>query len=260
MSETENLLGSLVSRYASARDFFGGLSAIFARATFRIRRGKPQETIAELDRRYKLTPAQQETLFRLAETKNGPTFIDEKVQSINRAAFHRSAFALNAFAQLVLVDIGAQVGVSLIWIKVILVAVNILLALVAHLTMEWTFEDLIAGPDALPPKRRFFGLAVNPKYNKAVKSRSRPYAREAWKEKSLFRPAYFINAALIFFGAQLIVPLDRLIFPFGMIFGKIVGLISTLLAVFDVWRGIRAGDDARVAREKEVGVYRDLNI
>jgi hypothetical protein len=45
-----------------------------------------------------------------------------------------------------------------------------------------------------------------------------------------------------------------------MIFGKIVGLISTLLAVFDVWRGIRAGDDARVAREKEVGVYRDLNI
>ncbi len=260
MAETDNLLGSLLSRYASARGFFGDLSAVFARATFRIRRGKPEETISELDRRFKLKPEQQQALFRLAATKAGPVFIDEKVQAMNRAAFHRSAFALNAIAQLFLVDIGAQIGVSLIWLKLALVAGNVLLALIAHLTIEWTFDDLIAGPDALPPKRRFFGLAVNPKYNKAVKGRSRPYAREAWREKSLFRPAYFINAALIFFAAQLIVPLDRLIFPFGMIFGKIVGLISTLLAVFDVWRGIRAGDDARIAREKEVGVYRDLNI
>jgi hypothetical protein len=30
--------------------------------------------------------------------------------------------------------------------------------------------------------------------------------------------------------------------------------------VFDVWRGVRAGEDARIAREKEVSVYRDLDI
>jgi hypothetical protein len=33
-----------------------------------------------------------------------------------------------------------------------------------------------------------------------------------------------------------------------------------MVAAFDVWRGIRTGDDARVAREREVSVYRDLDI
>jgi hypothetical protein len=56
------------------------------------------------------------------------------------------------------------------------------------------------------------------------------------------------------------VPLERLIFPFGMLFGKIIGLIATALTAFDIWRGVKAGDDARVAREREVSVYRDLNI
>jgi hypothetical protein len=30
--------------------------------------------------------------------------------------------------------------------------------------------------------------------------------------------------------------------------------------IFDVWRGVRAGEDARIAREREIAVYRDLDI
>jgi hypothetical protein len=40
----------------------------------------------------------------------GAAFIDEKVQSINRGAFHRSAFALNAFTHLGFVDLAAQLS------------------------------------------------------------------------------------------------------------------------------------------------------
>ena len=260
MADSDNLLNSVVSSYANARGFLSRASSLLSTITFKVARGKPEESIADLDKKFGLDAGQQQTLFALAATKSGPAFIDEKIQDINRAAFHRSAFALNALAQLLFVDLPAQVGVSFFYLKLALVAANLVLALYAHVSLDWTLDDLIAGPDALPPKRRFFGLAVNPRYNKAVKNRSRPYAREAWKEKSLFRPAYFINAATIFFGAQFILPLERLIFPFGMLFGKIIGLIATAIAAFDVWRGVRAGDDARIAREREVSVYRDLNI
>lgn len=260
MADSDNLLDSVVSSYANARGFLSRANTLFTAVTFKIARGKPEDSIADLDRKFRLDASQQQSLFTLAATKGGPSFIDEKVQDMNRAAFHRSAFTLNAFAQLFFVDLPAQIGLSFFYLKLALVVANSLLALYAHVSLTWTLEDLIAGPDALPPKRRFFGLAVNPRYNKAVKNRSRPYAREAWKEKSLFRPAYFINAATIFFGTQFIVPLERLIFPLGMLFGKIIGLIATAIAAFDIWRGVKAGDDARIAREREVSVYRDLNI
>jgi hypothetical protein len=46
----------------------------------------------------------------------------------------------------------------------------------------------------------------------------------------------------------------------SLIVGKLSGLFSTLVMAFDVWRGVRAGDDARMAREREISVYRDLDI
>jgi hypothetical protein len=260
MADSDNLLETMTSSYANARGFLARANAIYSAVTFKIARGKPEESIADLAKKFRLDASQQQTLFDLAATKGGPNFIDEKVQDMNRAAFHRSAFALNAFAQLFFVDLPSQVGLSFVYLKLALVLANVALAIYAHVTLDWTLDDLIAGPNALPPKRRFFGLAVNPRYNKAVKNRSRPYAREAWKEKNLFRTAYFINAGTIFFGTQFIVPLERLIFPFGMLFGKIIGLIATALTAFDIWRGVKAGDDARVARERDVSVYRDLNI
>ena len=64
----------------------------------------------------------------------------------------------------------------------------------------------------------------------------------------------------MFLGSQFILPPERLIFPFGFVLGKITGLFATLITIFNVWRGIRAGEDARIAREREVSVYRALDI
>ncbi len=261
MAEPEKLLGTVTSHYAAARGFLARLSAFLARVTFKIPKGAtPGETIDELGRRWALDEEERLTLHILVRDKPGVAFFDEKIQSINRAAFHRSAFALNAATQLLFVDMAAQLYVSLPELKIGLVVANLLLAVIAHLEMKQLLRTLIAGPNALPPKRRFFGLFPNPEYNRAVKKSSRHYARSAWKEKSLYRPAYFLDAASIFIGAQFIVPPERIIFPFGFVIAKLTGLFTTLVMIFDIWRGVRAGEDARVAREREIAVYRDLDI
>jgi hypothetical protein len=260
MAEPENLLDTVTSHYAAARGFLARLSAFIARVTFKIPKGAPGETIDELGRRFSLDEDQRLTLHILVREKPGLAFFDEKILSINRAAFHRSAFALNAATQLLFVDVAAQLYVSLPQLKLGLFAANALLALVAHFEMKDLLRALVAGPNALPPKRRFFGLFPNPEYNRAVKRNSRHYARSAWKEKSLYRPAYFFNAASIFIGAQFILAPERIIFPFGFIVAKITGLFTTLVMIFDIWRGVRAGEDARLAREREIAVYRDLDI
>jgi hypothetical protein len=261
MAEPEKLLDTVTSHYSAARGFLARLSAFIARVTFKIPKGAtPGETIDEVGRRWGLAEDERLTLHILVRTKPGVAFFDEKIQSVNRAAFHRSAFLLNAATQLLFVDMAAQFYVSMPLLKLALFAGNLLLALVAHFEMRSLVAALIAGPNALPPKRRFFGLFPNPDYNRAVKRSSRHYARSAWKEKSLYRPAYFVNAASIFIGAQFILAPERLIFPLGFIMAKVTGLFTTLVMIFDVWRGVRAGEDARIAREREIAVYRDLDI
>ncbi len=260
-SEPENLIGSVTSHYAAARGYFAGFAAFLARVTFKIPKGaSPGESVDELGKRMTLDEEQRLTLQILVRTKPGAAFLDEKIQSINRAAYHRSAFVLNAVTQLLFVDMGAQLYLSMPQLKIALFAANLLLALIAHSEMRGLFKALIAGPNALPPKRRFFGMFPNSEYNRAVKKHSRHYARNAWKEKSLYRPAYFVNAASIFLGAQFLLPPERLIFPFGFILGKISGLLTTIVMAFDLWRGVRSGEDARIAREREIAVYRDLDI
>ena len=260
MANEPDLLQSVSSSYAAARGWWSRISTFIAAATFHISRGTPEETLAALNTRFKLDEEQRLTLSALSANKPGATFIDEQVQDINRAAYHRSAFLMNALTQALFVDIASPFYLSLPQIKVALVLANLLLAGLAHFTLSQTFGKMLAGPNALPPKRILFGLFSNPEYNRAVKKNSRPYARRAWMENSLYRPAYFFNAGAIFLGAQFIIPLEKLIFPFGFIIGKIMGLFTTVIMIFDIWRGIRAGDDARIFREKEVAVYRDLNI
>jgi len=261
MAEPESLIGAVTSHYVAARGVFARLSSFLARVTFRIGKGAtPLDTIDELGRKWALSEEDSLTLQALVRAKPGVAFFDEKIQSINRAAYHRSAFVLNAITQLLFVDVAAQLFLRLPELKLVLFAANLLLALTAHFEMRSLFAALIAGPNALPPKRRFFGLFPNPDYNRAVKKSSRHYARSAWKEKSLYRPAYFINAASIFIGAQFILAPERIIFPFGFIMAKVTGLFTTLVMIFDVWRGVRAGEDARIAREREIAVYRDLDI
>lgn len=260
MAGEPDFLDSVTSRYATARKAFARVSNILNKATFKIKRGAAVETIDEIGKRFKLDDYERLTLNELAATKAGATFIDEKAQDINRASFHRSAFALNAFTHLFFVDLAAQLSFSLPQLKIAFVLANLILALIAHSSVRQAYRALLAGPNALPPKRRFWGMFPNPEYNRAVKKNSRSYAQSAWEEKSLFRPAYFFNAALIFLGAQFIIAPERLIFPFSFILGKISSLFTTIVMAFDIWRGVRAGDAARIAREKEVSVYRDLDI
>ncbi|ABD86353.1 conserved hypothetical protein [Rhodopseudomonas palustris BisB18] len=259
--EPERLIESATaSRFAVTRSWINRVATWFNRATFRIKRGTPAETLEEVGRRWRLEPKPKQVLLQLGASKPGAAFIDEKVQAINRAAFHRSAFALNAATHLVFVDLAAQLTMSWPALKAAAVAANLVLALVAHFEMRKNFRALLAGPNALPKKRRFWGLMANPKYNRAVKKSSKPHAKAAWKEKSLYRLGYFVNAGAIFLGSQFIIPPERLVFPFGFIIGKITGLMSTLVIVFDIWRGVRAGEDSRLAREREIAVYRHLDI
>jgi hypothetical protein len=259
-ADSSNFINSTRSHYAMARSLLISLSTFVGQVTFKIKRGTPDETIAEIGRKWKLDDKQRQFLTELGGTKTGAAFLDEKVQDINRGAFHRSAFALNAFTQLGFVDLAAQLSLTLPQLKLALVLANLIIAGIAHASIRQHFRALLAGPNALPPKRRLWGLLRNPKYNRAVKKSSRPYARSAWKEKSLYRPAYFLNGLSIFLGSQFIIPPEKLIFPLGFIVGKFSGLFSTLVMLFDLWRGVRAGDHARLAREREVSVYRDLDI
>ncbi len=259
-AEQANIVASAASLYGKTKVFIEKTSAFFGQVTFNIKRETRAETVAEIVRKWRLDENSHKFLMQLSSTKAGAAFIDEKVEEINRGAFHRSAFALNAVAQLGFVDLPAQLSLSFPAAKIALVAANILIASVAHLEMRAAYRALLAGPKALPSKRRLAGLLSNPAYNKAVKKRSRPYAKMAWIEKTLYRSAYFANAATIFFGAEFIIPPRKLIFPIGFLLAKISGLFSTAVMVFDVWRGVRASEDARLAREKEVSVYRELDV
>ena len=256
----ETLIASVTSHYATARRLFTRSSSFLADATFAIRQGTPDQTIAALSEKCALSDADRQKLADLCARKGGAGFLAEKVADMNREAFHRSAFALNALVQLLCVDLGAQFSVSLPQLKFLLVFMNLFLAMVAHYARRKRLRELIAGPSRLPSRRRCFGMLPNKAYNKAVKRSSRPFAQAAWRENSVYKPAYYLNAATLFFGSEFILPPSKLVFPFGFVLGKIVGLFTTLAMAFDIWRGVRASEDSRRAREREVAVYRDLDI
>ena len=262
-AEPQRLIETATSRrFAATRDWIDRIATLFGRLTFRIKRGTPQETLEEIAKRWTLEERPRQFLLRYGATKPGALFIDEKVQAINRAAFHRSAFVLNALTQLLFVDLAAQLTMSWPALKGVAVVANLLLALIAHFEMRKNFHALVAGPGRLPKRRRWLGLLANPKYNRAVKKSSKPYAKAAWKEKSLYRLGYFINAGSIFLGSQFILPPEKLIFPFGFITGKITGLLSTMVIIFDVWRGVRAGEELAArprTRSRGVSAFGYLN-
>ena len=98
--------------------------------------------------------------------------------------------------------------------------------------MRQHFRALLAGPNALPPKRRLWGLLRNRDYNRAVKKSSHPYAQSAWKEKSVYRRAYFLNALTIFLGSQFDHTTWKVDIPTGL------DCRQTLGAFFDAGHGV----------------------
>lgn len=193
----ETLIASVTSHYATARRLFTRSSSFLADATFAIRQGTPDQTIAALSEKCALSDADRQKLADLCARKGGAGFLAEKVADMNREAFHRSAFALNALVQLLCVDLGAQFSVSLPQLKFLLVFMNLFLAMVAHYARRKRLRELIAGPSRLPSRRRCFGMLPNKAYNKAVKRSSRPFAQAAWRENSVYKPAYYLNAATL---------------------------------------------------------------
>lgn len=258
--ESESLVEALATRYASARGLLGGLLAFFAKATCKIAPGAPAATIDALAASFALGEADKQRLRDLVSTKAGEAYFFEKLDNLNREAAHRSAFVLGAVVQLFFVDLAGLVGLSFLPLKIALALANLLVAVLAHMSRREQLRELLEGPNALPPKRWLFGLFANKHYNKAVKRNSLAYAEMAWREDTLYRPAYYANAATLFVGSEFIVAPGKLYFPFSLIVGKLSGLFSTFAMVLNLWFGFKASEDGRRAREKEVAAYRDLDV
>lgn len=78
-TESEGFFASVTSRYAMARDFLTRASTLISQVTFNIKGATPQEAIAELGQRWKITDSQREVLRELAASKEGAAFIGEKI-------------------------------------------------------------------------------------------------------------------------------------------------------------------------------------
>ena len=163
---------AVTSQYAIWRGVLTRAAALFEHLTFRIPQGSSAETIVQLSQRWRLSEEQRQYLVGLCSEKVGATFFADKIEEMNRAALHRSAFALNAVTHLLFVDLGAQLYLSLPQIKWFFVLANLCVAWIAHASIRQELQALLAGPNALPPKRRMGGLLPNPDYNRAVKQSS----------------------------------------------------------------------------------------
>jgi len=135
-NDRENLIGAVTSRFAAARSLLTQTSVVFHQLTFSLAQGSHEETIAQLSERWKLSDQQRQFLTGLCSEKTGAAFFDEKIEEMNRGALHRSAFVLNAVAQLLFVDLGAQLYLSLPQIKWLFVAANLALAWIAHASIR----------------------------------------------------------------------------------------------------------------------------
>mgnify|MGYP006282237051 CR=1 FL=1 len=61
MADSDNLLETMTSSYANARGFLARANAIYSAVTFKIARGKPEESIADLAKKFRLDASQQQT-------------------------------------------------------------------------------------------------------------------------------------------------------------------------------------------------------
>ena len=102
------IIDTVTSQFALWRGFFTRASGLFQKLTFRLPEGSSAETIEQLSQRYGLSEQQRQFLTGLSGDKAGAAFIADKIEEMNRASLHRSAFVLNAFTHLLFVDIGAQ--------------------------------------------------------------------------------------------------------------------------------------------------------
>ena len=150
-----------------------------------------------------IPPGRESNLDKLEKFGITAAFIDEKVANINRAAFHRSAFVLNAATHLIFVDLAAQLLLSVWELKAVLVALNLLLALIAAAALA-----LLSGCTLMPDYERP-PLPVADHYPEAAPAAAsgvatRPIADlDAYKEKLqqfVYRSAFVMKPVLLHAG------------------------------------------------------------
>ena len=135
-----------------------------------------------------------------------------------------------------------------------------MLAMVAHLEMRQHFRALMAGPRQLPKRRRLFGLLSNPRYNKRGEEKLEALCAQRLEGDDAVSIAYFVNAGGDLSGLAIHHPARAADLPVRLSARQDHRADHHRSWCFDGWRGIRAGDDARLAREREVSVYRNLDI
>lgn len=230
--------------------------------TYQVTGRDAAELVQNLTLRFKLGTEQTAELERLITSKQGRAFLMERVHGINRESFHRSAFLFNAASQIAFVDLasGLMPFLPVLPLKMVFAAANLGIAAYAHRQIRHEVKSLLAGPEALPPRRRLWGLLANPAYNRAVKRQSEKHGKEAWREKIVYRGGYYLNAASLFLGGQFLVPADKLIWPIGYIVGKTATVITMPLMALNIWRGTVSGSNALRAREQQNSTLGKLNL
>ncbi|NBX66717.1 MAG: hypothetical protein EBQ96_06965 [Proteobacteria bacterium] len=262
MTSAPELIAKASETIAEKKGRLARIWEIKDKLTYQVKGKNTDELIQNLATRFSLKPAHTAHLEDLAKTKEGRAFLMERVHGINRESFHRSAFLFNAASQIAFVDLAGTMLPFLptLPLKLIFAAANLGIAAYAHRHVRRELRSLLAGPEALPPKRKWWGLLSNGAYNRAVKKQSKKHGKEAWREKIIYRGGYYLNAASLFLGGQFLVSSDKLIWPVSYIFAKAGTLVTLPLVGLNIWRGTVSGSNALRAREQQNSTLGKLQI
>ena len=249
-----------IEKYKASYGFVRKLSEFKDKATCQIVGATTEERIEALAKRFNKVAKNKQKLLYLLATAEGRQFVDQKIDTINREAFHRSAFFGNALVHAGFVNFSLLTLLPSYQLKLAFVGANLAISGFAHIQMRRELSRLVKGPQALPSKRKFFGLLKNKKYNKAVQASAKPHARQAWRERYLYRTGYFANAGLMFFGAEFLLAPDKLIPPISYVVSFATSLVTTPTAIINGWTGVKSLEASLQASMKENSTYKKYQI
>ena len=156
---------------------------------------------------FKFDSKDQTKLQKIQKEEDGEDFIERKIDDVNRNASHRTAFVVNALAQLLLVNVSSFSLLSFVpesWFKILLVGANLLVALIAWRRIRNSKSQLLEGPSD-EPNWSFWGMfrSNRRKHNQHVKDLAEPH-KIRMRDERLFSIMYVVNAVTLFFASQLI--------------------------------------------------------
>ena len=210
------------------------------------------EKLQRVQQYFKLSEAEQAKLETVQKQEKSDAFILGKINDVNRYASHRTAFFANALIQLLLVNLSAVTVLSFVpalYFKAVLVALNLLIAVLAWRGIRSSKKHLLLGP-AQKPQWSIWGIfrGNRRKHNKHIKNEAQPY-KIRMRDERLFMMFYLLNAITIFFASQLIFANYLPAFLQGII-NIPVFLLSLLFALPNAYWGITANNQVVKAATK----------